>query len=110
LPGITELNNMGDELVMLATAKEGAENVKKALVGDAAALNALGYDAGEAVNKAELRALLLQYETRVTALTQQQQQSGAGTSNGTCASRSRNIPYTHAAYICRPCSFSAPRH
>jgi chromosome segregation ATPase len=32
------------------------------------------------------------YDTRKIALTQQQQQSGAGTSNGACAPRSRNIP------------------
>jgi uncharacterized protein involved in exopolysaccharide biosynthesis len=73
-----------------AELKDVKDAIKTIRTGDDAAVNALGYGGRDEAKthlarleakEEQLRALLVQYETRLTALTQQQQQqSGAGTS------------------------------
>jgi chromosome segregation ATPase len=117
---------MADELAKLAekitNTEVELEEVKAAIkiiqTGDDAAVEALvkklrfrdGDEALKALraDKARLDDRLNTYETRLTALTQQQQHSGAGTSMLPVHQEVEISPC--AAYTCRPCSFSAPRH
>ena len=89
---------MADELATLATKITGTEEelqevkteIKTIRTGDAAAIKALGYGSRAAADaalprlqteKEQLNERLNTYEKqKLTALTQQQQQSGAGTS------------------------------
>jgi hypothetical protein len=98
--------------------KEVTAVIKTIRTGDEAAVEALGYGSRDEA-KSDLAVLTAKeaqlndqlktlYDTRRIALTQQQQQSSAGTSM--LPVHQEVVISPCAAYTCRPCSFSAPCH